>query len=278
MALSKDRNTPVRTGQLFSGPVKADTTIYAGALVCRDASGWMVPGSTATGLKPVGRANAIADNAGGSNGDITVDVERGVFRWNNSADSDEIAKADIGNICYVVDDETVAKTSATGTRSRAGTIVDVDAQGVWVLVGYGLQDAPGGSLVAANNLSDVGAAATARANIGANKHQLAVRVEGLDGTTPAYLVAPVAGTITKLRSVVDGALATGNATITAAIAGTPVTNGVITIAESGSAAGVIDEATPSGANTVTAGQLISLTPGGTNSAEVGALVIVEITF
>ena len=39
--------------------------------------------------------------------------------------------------CYVVDDETVAKTNGTNTRSRAGVVVDVDAQGVWVTTGPG---------------------------------------------------------------------------------------------------------------------------------------------
>ena len=36
---------------------------------------------------------------------------------------------------YIVDDQTVAKTNGSSTRSAAGTIVDVDAQGVWVRVG-----------------------------------------------------------------------------------------------------------------------------------------------
>jgi hypothetical protein len=40
-----------------------------------------------------------------------------------------------GNDCYLVDDQTVAKTSATNTRSVAGKIVDVDSQGVWVKLG-----------------------------------------------------------------------------------------------------------------------------------------------
>jgi hypothetical protein len=38
----------------------------------------------------------------------------------------------IGNDCYIVDDQTVAKTNGTATRSIAGKIRAVDAQGVWV--------------------------------------------------------------------------------------------------------------------------------------------------
>ena len=43
-----------------------------------------------------------------------------------------IAAADIGNNCYVVDDQTVAKTNGTNSRSVAGKVHDVDAIGVWV--------------------------------------------------------------------------------------------------------------------------------------------------
>ncbi len=59
-------------------------------------------------------------------------MRRGCFRFANSAAADLIALADIGADCYVVDDQTVAKTSASNTRSIAGKVRDVDAAGVWV--------------------------------------------------------------------------------------------------------------------------------------------------
>ena len=49
--------------------------------------------------------------------------------------TDLIAKADIGAICYVVDNQTVAKTDNSTARKAAGKIIDVDADGVWVEVG-----------------------------------------------------------------------------------------------------------------------------------------------
>jgi len=90
-------------------------------------------------------------------------------------------------------------------------------------------------------------------------------------------VAPVAGRITKIRSVLEGALATGDASITAAIGATDVTGGVLTLTQAGSAAGDVDEADPSAANVVVAGDVISLTVAGTNTAQVAARVLVEIT-
>ena len=131
-ALTQDRNTPMRRGEAYTDPVAASTTIYAGSLVCLDSSGNAVPGSEATGLIARGRAEQRVDNAAGSAGDQYVPVRPGVFRWTNSASSDEITRAEIGDTAYIVDDQTVAKTDGSGSRSAAGTIEDVDAQGVWV--------------------------------------------------------------------------------------------------------------------------------------------------
>ncbi|SDH91825.1 hypothetical protein [Roseospirillum parvum] len=132
-ALTADRNTPEKLdGRLRELPVAADTVIHAGALTCLDAAGNAVPGSTATTLTAVGRAEARADNAGGSAGDVTVKVKRGVFRFANSSGGDEVDRTHIGNPCYAVDDQTVAATDGTNTRSIAGLVYDVDDLGVWV--------------------------------------------------------------------------------------------------------------------------------------------------
>ena len=131
MALSSDRNTPRRDGVQYVFPVATGAKIYAGAIVVLDG-GYAKPGSTDTGLVVLGIAEAPVDNTLGQNGDLEVSVRRGVFRFENSSAGDAIARADIGKRCYVVDDQTVAKTSGTNTRSVAGVIADVDSDGVWV--------------------------------------------------------------------------------------------------------------------------------------------------
>lgn len=279
--LSQDRNTPEAIGEVEAYPVLAATKIYAGSMTVLDSSGWAKPGVTATGLICVGRAQEQVDNTDGASGDAMVKVKRGVFRFANSAGGDAITKAEIGDNCYIVDDQTVAKTDGTGTRSIAGRIEQVDDQGVWVRMGSAPLAAPGGALLAANNLSDVGSAGTSRANLGVNKFWLQSHVADLVGATAAIfrMVAPRAGTITKFRSVLNAALATGNATLTLKINGVAVTNGVITITQAGSAAGDVDEATPSAANVVAAGDVISITVGGTNDdADATADAVVEITY
>lgn len=129
MPLTADRNTPRRDGVQYEDPVAAGQTIYRGALVCLNATGELVKGAVATTLKARGVAETSTldvDYKG------TVRSRRGVWRFKNSAAGDAIAAADIGANCFIVDDETVAKTNGTSTRSVAGVVRAVDAQGVWV--------------------------------------------------------------------------------------------------------------------------------------------------
>lgn len=109
-----------------------------------------------------------------------------------------------------------------------------------------------------------------------NEALLTLDIADLSADATYYLVMPHAGTITKIWSVIDGAVATADVTITANIGATPITNGVVTIATAGSAAGDVDSATPSGANTVTAGQAINLVVagGGAGGSPRGHVVVV----
>lgn len=278
-ALTAERYQTLRQGDRFVDPMAAAVKCWAGGLVVLDASGNAKPGVTGTGLIARGMALATADNSAGIAGDESVESRRGCFRFANSASTDEITTAEIGDVCYIVDDQTVAKTSGSSTRSVAGIIEAVDATGVWVWIGYYATN-PGGALVPGNNLSDVNSAATARANIGANKHFLQVQGVDLVGANTAVyrVVAPIAGDITAIRTVLSDALTTGDATITGAINGTPITGGAVTITQSGSATGDVDSAAPSAANTVAVGDVITFTVGGTNDATETADLVFEITF
>lgn len=129
MALSADRSTPEREAKEFSFTPATGQVIYRGAQVALNASGELVVGSVATTLKAVGRAETSTKDPGY---DGKIRTRRGCFRWKNSAAGDAITAANIGSTCYIVDDETVALTNGTNTRSAAGTIRDVDAAGVWV--------------------------------------------------------------------------------------------------------------------------------------------------
>ncbi len=130
--LTADRHTPYTEGRILAFPVAAGAVIHMGALVVANASGYIAPGSTATGLTYLGRADEAVDNSGGADGDKLVHVRRGVpFHWANSG-ADPVTQASLGKPAYIVDDETVASTDGTGTRSEAGIVVGIDDAGVWV--------------------------------------------------------------------------------------------------------------------------------------------------
>jgi hypothetical protein len=128
MQLTESRNTPRREGDQVSHPAAATTLIVIGGLIALNATGFAVP-ATAAGKNVVGVSETFVDNRTGADGDQTVNVRRSCFAFNNSTTS-AIARADIGAVAYVEDDNTVAKA---GT-AIAGTIVDITDEGVWVNV------------------------------------------------------------------------------------------------------------------------------------------------
>ena len=127
-------DTPERVGNNYVVPVKAATKINAGSLVVWDA-GFAAPGRTGAGLLVIGRAEEMSDNLlspqglPGVAGAKSVTVRRGVFKFANDL-ADPITQANVGANAFIVDDQTVCKTAAG--KSRAGQIVQLDADGVWV--------------------------------------------------------------------------------------------------------------------------------------------------
>lgn len=164
MALSRSRVTPSLAffGAMvaaFNFPVNGGSTLYSGGLMCLNSEGNVVPGSAATGLIALGKLidGSDVDNSAGADGAKRANVQAGVHRWANSAAADEITAAEIGDVCYIVDDQTVAKTDNGATRSAAGIISNVDAAGVWVASGFNMfaQPAPtaGGSFILQKTLT-----------------------------------------------------------------------------------------------------------------------------
>jgi len=94
-----------------------------------------------------------------------------------------------------------------------------------------------------------------------------LQIDIADGSAEAvyYLVAPNAGTISKIYTVTNGAVGTADITVTGKIGSTAITNGVVTIATAASAAGDVDSATPTAANTITAGAAMNFTVTGGGS-------------
>jgi hypothetical protein len=131
-ALTAERDTPQRSGESISATMASNVIIYAGGMVALDSNGLAAPAADTAGHKVIGRARATVDNRTAVySAAKTIAIDRGVFRW---ANADAIVAADIGQLAYVTDDQTVNQTGG-GQAIIAGAIVDVDAVGVWVDTG-----------------------------------------------------------------------------------------------------------------------------------------------
>lgn len=116
-----------------SVPIAANTRIFKGALVVVNSSGNAIPGTTkASGaVKTVGWASHTLDNRtgsalGGGAAAANLELEYGVGFCKSGTSSDEITRAHIGRVCYVINDETVGLTDGGGeARCPAGVITEV---------------------------------------------------------------------------------------------------------------------------------------------------------
>ncbi len=130
MPLTADRNTPLKQTDILVIGVGAGVRIYAGSLIALTATGFAIPGKTATGLTYAGRAEESVDNTAGADGAVSVKVHRNrAFKWANDG---TVNQARLLKPAYIVDDATVAAADGTGTRSAAGLVVGIDSDGVWV--------------------------------------------------------------------------------------------------------------------------------------------------
>ncbi len=145
MALSLERLTKFAGVVPARGtfPIKANVQIFKGAMIALDSAGRAMPaGLVAAGaLAAVGKASASYDNRtgselGGSADACNVEVEYGVFAWASATGGgDDIAADDVGKVCYMKDDQTVALTNGSDTRGIAGFITEVRGSDVYVYMG-----------------------------------------------------------------------------------------------------------------------------------------------
>lgn len=144
-ALTADKSVIVADGEWLEYPeppltIAASTLIYQGAVVAVNTSGYVVPGSATNTLKVIGWSRGRVDNSAGSAGALPVPICRKPIRLVNSASTDAITNADVGELCYLVDDQTVARTSGGGDRPVAGRVRHVHAT-AGVLVEFDVSDA-----------------------------------------------------------------------------------------------------------------------------------------
>lgn len=135
-ALTADRNTRIRTGGAYRtgvGDVAAATKIYKGALIAKNAAGYVVPASDTAGLKVIGVAEEQVDNTAGANGAKTVPYLTGCdVELNNAGGA--IVQASKHATCVVSDDNSVTTAAVAANDIVAGTVSEFTTTKVWVYV------------------------------------------------------------------------------------------------------------------------------------------------
>ena len=131
MALAADKTNAIeRVGKDTPYDVAGTTEIFNKGLVCRNATGYLEPAALDADFRVVGISQDYVDNSTGGDADLACVVRKGISTWlDNSAtgDSGAVAITDIGEACYVFDDEAVRTYAAAGVNVRAGIVDKIDA-------------------------------------------------------------------------------------------------------------------------------------------------------
>jgi hypothetical protein len=127
-----ERMTRNEAWSYFEHTLTSAVVAEKGKMACIDtATGLVTKGGTSTTLLPVGYFEESKTGDGTAKVRVRFFRERRLHRWDNSG-TDAVAAADIGNLCYVEDDTTVAATDGTSTLSPAGRVFAVTTDHVLV--------------------------------------------------------------------------------------------------------------------------------------------------
>ncbi|MEO7691282.1 MAG: hypothetical protein ABIS51_18505 [Sphingomonas sp.] len=248
--LSANKRTVQGSGRgLLNLGMKASATLFGGALAML-SSGYATPAAAGTGGNDFAKMATVSlfrlvgaaqqrTVATAVDGAVLIDVQAGDWLCKNSAGVDAITVANIGHYCFIVDDETVAKTSAFRTRPRAGVVVAVDATGVMVRI------AP-----------EISAAADRFIHL-----PFFINATDLAAPTTQEFVSPVSGSISRLTGIVQTAIVTGG-DLTVNLDTTPVAGLTCTFADAATKGTIVTDTPTAGDATtlVAAGQRIQLVP------------------
>jgi hypothetical protein len=130
-SLSADKKTEYKEGVEIPAPVAALTKIFAGAWVCVNAAGYLVPGADTAALIFHGISRQYVDNSLGADGDLTGLVRRrGLIK---ATLGHAITQANVGDNVFLVDDETVDLTAYTTNDIFCGVIAEyIDATHAYI--------------------------------------------------------------------------------------------------------------------------------------------------
>ena len=134
-ALTADRNTQSKRGDLMIYPVEAGEVIYKGALVSVDDDGYLMPGQDTAAHRCVGVADEKVDNTGGADGALSCRVRSGE-KYRFAATS--ITQAMVGDAMFIVDDQTFDDAAGATNDVPCGRLVEyISATEGWIFIPKG---------------------------------------------------------------------------------------------------------------------------------------------
>lgn len=229
---------------------------------------------TVTGAGTAALLNGALADASGNFVDLGV-PRNVVAAWTNTAVL-TITGVDVHGNAMV--EKSASGTSHTGKKAfKKVTSVTTSATITSATIGYGdVLGLPVFIPKVANVLNELQDGAV----LGANRNKMYLTGQWVDvsAADSGWTVSPVAGKITRLWTVLDGAISGADTAVTVEINGVAVTMTAITITQSGSAAGDVDvSGVPTAANTVAVGDKIAVKTDGASSTTAIATWVLEIT-
>lgn len=177
-----------------------------------------------------------------------------------------LAQYPAGTVYFEPGGTRVVVQSAASLDVLSGGEIDIESGGRLEFAGTAIT-----STAAELNILD-GVTATAAE---LDQYVIQCVIEDVSTAQSDWVVAPHAGDIVAIYSVIDAAITVADAVLSFEIGGTAVTDGGITIANAGSAAGTVDSSTPSAANALTAGEALEcITDGGSTTASKAVISVV----
>ncbi|MDL2401258.1 capsid cement protein [Rhizobium mayense] len=126
MTASNDLYYDRRRGDSYGFPVLAGVKIFGRAAVGVTAAGLAVPAGNVNAVALLGLAKERVDNTNGANGDVYVDVDKGIFNIPLAG----ATPADVHKPVYATADDTFTLTASTNLQ--IGTLDAIDAAGAWM--------------------------------------------------------------------------------------------------------------------------------------------------
>jgi len=116
--------------------VAASTEIFAGSLVCVNASGYLVNAIDTASFRFIGIANQDIDNSSGGNSDLSCDVRINTREWMTKTTP---TVADLGKAVSIVDTDTVQVSLGTNVKAL-GIVVKYSTTEVLVQFDISIQE------------------------------------------------------------------------------------------------------------------------------------------